>query len=243
MFNLISLRQELRKAADPEKAKGLARFFKTGKGQYGEHNLFLGISVPDSRKLAIKYNELSFDEIRELLKSKVHEERLIALLILVHNFRLGSDPKRKAIFEYYLANTKYINNWDLVDLSADKIVGEYLVLGTKEQSNKGLKVIKGLARSKSMWERRIAIIATYAFIKRGESKLTFEISKKLIDDRRDLIQKAVGWMLREVGKRCGQETEEQFLVRHYKQMGRTCLRYAIEHFSRELRKKYLLGQI
>lgn len=241
-MDILEFRRELSRLADYDRAKVLSRFFKTGKGDYGEGDVFLGITVPVSRKLAIKYKDLTFLEIRELLKSKIHEERLIALLILVHNFRLGSDPERKRIFEYYLANTKYVNNWDLVDLSADKIVGEYLALTPALSQRRG-SILLFLAQSKNMWERRIAMISTYAFIKRGEYKLTFEIAERLVDDKHDLIQKAVGWMLREVGKHCGQEIEEEFLVRHYKQMGRTSLRYAIEHFDEKRRREYLLGRI
>lgn len=239
MFNLINLRQELRKLADPARSKVLARFFKTGKGEYGEGDIFLGITVPESRKIAQKFKDLDFDSIRSLLKSRIHEERLIALLLLVHNFERGSDEAKNKIFDFYLSHTKYINNWDLVDLSADKIVGEYFA-----QSGKVSRLILlRLAGSNNLWERRIAIIATFAFVKRGENALTFEIAERLIDDKHDLIQKAVGWMLREVGKHCGQDIEEQFLIRHYKKMGRTALRYAIEHFPEELRKKYLLDQV
>src|SRR3989304_2918397 len=205
------LRRELKGFADSKKAIILQRFFKTGKGEYGEGDMFLGITVPVSRSLAIKYKNLAFREIRELLKSKIHEERLIALLILVHNFKIGSGIIKKKIFDFYLLHTKYINNWDLVDLSADKIVGEYLALGTRGHRDKVLKVIKELSQSDNLWERRIAMIATYAFIRRGEYRLTFEIAEKLIDDKHDLIQKATGWMLSEVGKRCGKEIEEQFL--------------------------------
>lgn len=240
---LSLLRADLKKIADAKRAKIIARFFKTGKGEYAEGDVFLGISVPESRRIAIEYKDLPLPEIRELLKSKIHEERLIALLILVHNFRLGSDPERTKIFNYYLLHTKYINNWDLVDLSADKIIGEYLFgqnfpfIGSAAQ----FSLLINLADSKNLWERRIAMISTYAWIKRGEYKLTFEIAKKLIRDKHDLIQKAVGWMLREVGKRCSREIEEEFLARYYKKMGRTTLRYAIEHFDEKRRKKYLQG--
>lgn len=230
------LRRDFQRIADPERAKMLQRFFKTGKGEYGEGDIFLGIAVPVSRKLAIKYKNLPFRDIRELLKSKIHEERLVALLIMVHNFKTGSDSEKKKVLDYYLSNTKYINNWDLVDLSADKILGEYLIDHDSE-------LLFKLSGSDSLWERRIAMIATYAFIRRGNCSLTFEIAEKLITDRNDLIQKAVGWMLREVGKRCGQASEEEFLAQNYKRMGRTALRYAIEHFRETKRKRYLTGGI
>lgn len=234
---LDKLRSDLKSLKNPERAKSLQRFFKTGKGEYGEGDIFLGITVPDSRKIAIRYKNLPFDEIRELLKSKIHEERLIALLILVRNFSTGSeDPERKKIFDLYLASTKYINNWDLVDLSAGYIVGGYLI-------DKPRNVLIKLAKSKNIWERRIAIISTFAFIYKGMAEPTLKIAEILISDKHDLIQKATGWMLREVGKRCGQEIEEQFLIRHYKKMGRTALRYAIEHFPENKRRKYLAGTI
>src|SRR5581483_3656710 len=192
---LIELQNDLKKLANPKKAKVLARFFKTGKGEYGVGDIFLGIQVPDSRRLAIKYKDLSVSDIQKLLQSKIHEERLIALLILVHNFIKGDEQKKKEIFDFYIINTKYINNWDLVDLSADKIVGAYAL-------DKKRDVLYTLAKSKNMWERRIAIIATYQFIKeKKEYKDTFAIAEILLTDAHDLIQKAVGWMLREVGKR------------------------------------------
>ena len=233
---IFDLKNDLKKLVNPKKALILQRFFKTGKGEYGEGDVFLGVTVPESRKIATKYKDLSFNEIHGLLKSKIHEERLIALLILVHNFKSGSDEEKKKIFDYYLANSKYINNWDLVDLSAGYIVGKYLF-------DKPRGILVELAKSDSMWERRIAIIATFAFIYAHDFEETFKIAEILISDKTDLIQKAVGWMLREVGKRCGREIEEEFLVRHYKQMGRTCLRYAIEHFPEKTRKDYLLGTI
>lgn len=221
---LRNLREDLKKISSPKRAKILARFFKTGKGEYGEGDIFLGITVPNSRKIAIKYRDLPFDEIRELLKSKIHEERLISLLILVHNFQKGEQKEKKKIFEYYMQNTKYINNWDLVDLSADKIVGEYLISVDRSEQSSRFSILSELACSNNLWERRIAMVATFAFIKRGECVMTFKIAGILLSDRNDLIQKAVGWMLREAGKRCGEEREEQFLVCHYKQMGRTALR-------------------
>ena len=251
----------MRRAANPVKAKFLAVFFKTGKGQYGENDIFLGLTVPQSRKFAVKYKGLPFSDITQLLASKYHEERLIALLILVHRFGTADEGLRKEIFDFYLAHTKYINNWDLVDLSADKIVGEYLVKSPQTPFSKGGEresqiplYLKGggrqaggllykLAKSSDLWERRISIISTYAFIKRGEYKDTLAVADILLHDSHDLIQKAVGWMLREVGKRVSQEIEEEFLVTRYKSMPRTALRYAIERFPEEKRKLYLRGEI
>lgn len=254
---LDRLHTDIKKLASPEKAKIYQRFFKTGKGEYGEGDVFLGITVPQSRNLAKKYQNISFSDITKLLHSKYHEERLIALLILVHNFTLsfhsqggrlkqrGSHDslgvqKRKQIFDFYLANTKYINNWDLVDLSAHKIVGAYhwhenkpLGLATIQ-----LPTLNSLARSKNLWERRIAMISTFYFIGKGEFDLALHIAEMLVHDKHDLIHKAVGWMLREIGKR-DQEIEEIFLRKHYKNMPRTMLRYAIEKFSAQKRAFYL----
>jgi len=229
---LKNLRKELRNKASLKKAKTLQGFFKTGVGQYGEGDIFLGVTVPDSRKIAVKYKELSFPEVAGLLKSKIHEERLTALLILVHNFKEGGESEKERIFNFYVKNTRFVNNWDLVDLSADKIVGAYLL----DRKDKG--ILYKLANSENLWERRIAIVATFNFIKNGETKDTLKISKLLLGDGHDLIHKAVGWMLREIGKR-SLEDEERFLRKHYKKMPRTMLRYAIERFSEEKRRIYL----
>lgn len=232
MLELLLL--EINKSANPKKAELLSRFFKTGPGQYGEGDVFLGITVPVSRKIALKYKNLSFPEISKLLSSKIHEERLIALLILVNQFEHGQENTRKKIFEFYLAHTKFINNWDLVDLSAPNIVGMYL-LGKKDR-----KILTRLARSNNLWERRIAIISTLAFIvKAKEYKDTFEISTILLHDKHDLIHKAVGWMLREVGKRISESVEREFLDLYYQEMPRTMLRYAIERFDSKSRMYYL----
>ena len=231
---LKDLQKEVKKLTDNKKAKFLQRFFKTGIGEYGEGDIFAGITVPQSRSLAIKYKDLSFAQISKLLKSKIHEERLIALLILVHNFH--ENPLRKGrIYEFYLKNTKYINNWDLVDLSSHEIVGEYLL-------DKPKSILLNLAKSKNLWEKRIAVISTFTFIREREFNTSLKIAKILIEDKHDLIQKAVGWMLREIGKRDLRQ-EETFLKTHYKKMGRTALRYAIEKFPEGLRQKYLLGKI
>jgi 3-methyladenine DNA glycosylase AlkD len=227
-----ALRKELKQLADPEKAKILRGFFKTGPGQYGEGDVFLGVVVPASRKIAQKYSGLSRADVLALLKSKFHEERLIALFILLLQFEKSDDQKKEEIFHLYLKHTRWINNWDLVDLSADKIVGAFLEGKSKE-------ILSRLARSKSLWERRIAIIATFHGIKQKRCEETLTIAALLLKDKEDLIHKAVGWMLREVGKRCSEEAEEKFLKKHLKEMPRTMLRYAIERFSPEKRRFYL----
>jgi len=236
MINHLKLYQELNGLADPKKAHIFQRFFKTGKGEYGEGDIFLGITVPKSRKIAEKYSLLKFSEISELLRSKIHEERLIGLLILVNKYQKNVG-KRKEIFDFYLENTRYINNWDLVDLSADKIVGRFLFDFGKDFPVYRM-LLRKLAESKNVWERRISVIATFYFIKNNSFSDTLKISEILLKDKHDLIHKAVGWMLREIGKR-NQEAEEKFLQKHYQKMPRTMLRYAIEKFSEEKRSYYL----
>ena len=231
---ISKLRKDLRKFTSREKAKTYQRFFKTGKGEYGAGDIFLGLTAPQSRKIAIKYKDLSFADIKKLLQSKIHEERLIALLILVHNFEKGTEAVRNSIYNYYLKHTEYVNNWDLVDLSAAKIVGQYLM-------DKSKNILFKLARSNNLWERRISIVATYQFIKDGRCQEALKVSQMLLKDEHDLIHKAVGWMLREVGKNCSQEVLEEFLKKHYKEIPRTTLRYAIEKFPKKLQKEYLQG--
>jgi 3-methyladenine DNA glycosylase AlkD len=232
---ITSLREDLQKLANPEKAKILQRFFKTGKGEYGEGDVFLGINAPSIKEIASKYKNLEFSDIEELLKSKIHEERIAALLILINRFSSGNDKAKKEIYEFYLVNTKYINNWDLVDLSAAKIVGSWL-------ADKEKDVLYKLALSENVWERRIAIISTFDFIRKNKFRDTIDISKILLKDEHDLIHKAAGWMLREVGKR-EQDVLENFLKEYHKQMPRTTLRYAIEKFDPDTRRKYLRGEI
>jgi len=228
-----SLKDEMKKIADPEKARNLMRFFKTGKGEYAEGDKFLGVMVPQSRQLVKKYwREISVDETKKLLRSDYHEERLTALLILVAKSGVSDDVSKKEIFDLCLDNIGYINNWDLVDVSAPSIVGAYL-------EEKDTLILFKLAASKSLWERRIAVLATFHFIKIGQPRVALDIAEVLVNDPHDLIQKAVGWMLREIGKRCGQEVEEEFLRKHYKTMPRTMLRYAIERFDDEKRRYYL----
>ncbi len=229
---LKKLRKEIRSLANPEKAKILAGFFKTGKGQYGEGDKFLGITVPQTRTVAKKYWQLPLAEVLQLLQSIFHEERLAALLIMIVQYERGDEKQKKKIFDAYLKNTQWINNWDLVDLTADRIVGAYL-------ADKPKDILFSLAESKLLWERRIAMLATFHEIKNGRSQTTLEIAKKLLNDKEDLMHKAVGWMLREVGKRCSQEEEEKFLQKYIKVMPRTTLRYAIERFEEGKRQGYL----
>lgn len=234
-MSLDELRQSVNKLANPAQAKILSRFFKTGKGEYGEGDEFLGIKVPISRKTAKQFYALSLDEIQELINSKIHEERLIALFILTEQFRKGDEAKKRSIFHFYLKNTKQVNNWDLVDLSAERIIGSYLF-------DKDKNILFKLARSKNLWERRIAIMSTFHFIKIGSYDTTLSIADMLLKDEHDLIHKAVGWMLREIGNR-DLKTEETYLKKHYKIMPRTMLRYAIEKFPERKRQAYLKGKV
>lgn len=220
--------------ADPEKAAILSRFFKTGKGQYGEGDIFLGVMVPGQRRIAKKYETLSLKDIRKLLSSKIHEHRLVALIILVNQYKKGDEHDRDKIVDFYLRYSKYINNWDLVDLSAPNIPGEYLL-------NKDRAVLYRLARSKNLWERRIAIMSTFAFIRKNDFEDALRISALLLHDDHDLIHKAVGWMLREVGKR-DFKAEEDFLKEHYRVMPRTMLRYAVERFDQTKKRLFMYGQ-
>ncbi len=225
--------REIREKADPEKAKMLLRFFKTGPGEYAEGDRFLGVVVPVQRELVKKYSSLTQKEIFKLVRSPIHEERLSGLLIWVEQFRRGGEREKQTIFRAYLKHTRFINNWDLVDLSAPAIVGGYL-------EGRGHSLLKTMARSSVLWERRIAILATFYFIKRNSFQTALALSKILLQDHHDLIHKAVGWMLREIGKR-DLKTEEVFLRRFYRQMPRTMLRYAIEKFPETKRQAYLRG--
>ncbi len=226
---------KLKTFASKEKATILQRFFKTKPGQYGEGDIFLGVSVPHTRKIAKEFRTLSLKEISTLLQSPIHEERLCALLILVDQFEKGDTKQQTQVYQYYCKQTKHINNWDLVDLSAYKIVGRHLL-------NKERTQLYHFAKSDDLWKKRIAIIATYAFIKNDDFRDTFALAKILLLDKHDLMHKAVGWMLREVGKR-NLKSEETFLKNTYKKMPRTMLRYAIEKFQEEKRQDYLKGRI
>ena len=228
---LTQLKKNLLNLKNPQKAEIMRGFFKTGKGQYGEGDIFLGVSVPDQRKIAKKYPNLSIENIQKLLWSKIHEERLTALFILIIKYRKADEQEKKEIFDFYLTNTKYINNWDLVDSSAEHILGTYLL-------EKDKSILYQMAKSENLWERRISIMSTFHFIKNNKFNDALKISKLLLNDDHDLIHKAVGWMLREIGKR-NQNEEENFLEKHHKTMPRTMLRYSIEKFDETKRKHYL----
>jgi 3-methyladenine DNA glycosylase AlkD len=223
--------RDLTQRSNPDKAKHLSKYFKTGPGQYGEGDRFLGISVPDQRKIAKRYRNLPLPDLQTLLRSPIHEHRLTALLILVSQYEQSDHPGKATIFRFYLQNTEHINNWDLVDLSAPKIVGAHL-------DQKDPSLLFTLAQSNSVWERRIAILATFTFIKHNAFNAALQIAEQLVHDDHDLIHKAVGWMLREIGKR-DQAIEEQFLRQHSLHMPRTMLRYAIEKFDDDTRHFYL----
>lgn len=227
--------QELDAVVDPQKAQVLARFFKTGKGEYGEGDIFIGVVVPAQRTIAKKYRDLPLSEVAQLLSSPVHEHRLTALLILVYAFegKKTTQDQRKKIYDLYLRSTRWINNWDLVDLSAPKIVGAYLGDEPKQRG-----ILYDLARSSDLWERRIAMLSSFAFIRWGEYTDALALAEVLVHDPHDLIHKAVGWMLREIGKK-DQEVEEKFLRVHYRTMPRTMLRYAIERFDKEKKNYYM----
>jgi 3-methyladenine DNA glycosylase AlkD len=221
----------LKRAADPAHALALRRFFKTGPGQYGEGDRFLGIRVPSLRALAREYEGLPLSEARALLASDWHEARLLALLILVRQHHRGTPLERQRIFRLYLRSTGRINNWDLVDCSAPQIAGPHLLGEQRARLTK-------LAQSPKLWERRIAMLATFHGIKRGDYGPALEIAERLLADQHDLIHKAVGWMLREVGNR-DRATAEAFLRGHAARMPRTALRYAIERFPEAERRRYL----
>jgi 3-methyladenine DNA glycosylase AlkD len=234
-YSQISKR--LRELASPETAAALQWFFKTRPGEYGEGDVFIGIKVPPLRKVAAEFKTASFAAIDALLKSKIHEERSLALMILVRRFERADEAMRQQIYEFYLAHSACINNWDLVDGSAPYISGPYLWEHTAAR-----KQLYVYVKSPSLWERRIAIISTFYFIRQNDFPDALKISELLLGDKHDLIHKAVGWMLREIGKR-DLKAEQTFLKKHYRTMPRTTLRYAIERFPEALRKKYLLGTI
>lgn len=226
---------ELIKHQRPEKSAFMERFFKTGKGQYGEGDQFLGISMPDQRKVAKKYYKITdYNDIEKLLQSPIHEYRMAGLLLLVYKYEKTSEDKEK-IYNFYIKHRKAINNWDLVDVTTPNIVGAYLLDKEKD-------ILYKFAHSKDLWERRISILATFRFIKDNQFKDTIKISKILLKDKHDLIHKAVGWMLRELGKK-DLTTLKLFLKKHYKEMPRTMLRYSIERFPEEERKRYLKGTV
>jgi 3-methyladenine DNA glycosylase AlkD len=229
------IQKRLLDLGDRDKAQILQRFFKTGPGEYGEGDRFLGITVPRLRKLSKEHEDMDQDEVEALIESPFHEARLLALLIFIRRYQREDESGKKGIYTFYLQSTRRINNWDLVDLSAPNIVGDFLL-------NRSRKPLYKLARSRLLWERRIAILATYRFIKEQQFEDTLKISEILICDEEELIHKAVGWMLREVGKR-DQAVEESFLRKHYRQMPRTMLRYAIERFPAPKRALFMQGRI
>jgi 3-methyladenine DNA glycosylase AlkD len=232
---IAEIHRELESLADPCHAAILQRFFKTGPGEYGEGERFRGIRVPVLRKMARKYRHLSLAEAGRLVQSAFHEDRLLALLTLIHRYYQGEGAVRDAIHRLYLEHRRFVNNWDLVDASAPHLVGHYL-------RDRNTDPLTRLADSGVLWERRMAIIATFHFIKQGDHDETLRVARLLLGDPEDLIHKAVGWMLREVGKR-DVTVAEAFLQAHYRQMPRTMLRYAIERFPEARRQAYLTGAV
>lgn len=228
---LDRIKSDLQKLADPERAKLLSRYFKSGKGEYGEGDVFLGIPVPEQRKIAKRHSEITLKDLQKLLSSKIHEHRLTALLILAIKYQRADDAGRDNIFAFYMKNLKHVNNWDLVDLSAHKIAGAHLY-------DKDRSLLYRLAKSGNVWERRIAVITTFQFIRNNDFGDSFRIAELLLNDTHDLIHKAVGWMLREIGKK-DRGAEETFLLQYSGKMPRTMLRYAIERFDNNKRQFYL----
>ncbi|MBU4217236.1 DNA alkylation repair protein [Candidatus Parcubacteria bacterium] len=231
MSKIENLKKDLHALASSHQAALLQRFFKTSPGEYGEGDIFLGIKVPVQRIIVKKYRDLPLVDVLDFLQSQIHEQRMVALLILVEKFKRGKDNEKEQIFKAYLGNTKWINNWDLVDVTCHHIVGQYL-------ADKDRGVLYDLAKSTDLWQKRIAVVSTFAFIRNNDFYDILKIAEILVNDKHDLIQKAVGWMLREVGKR-DQMVEEVFLKKYYQTMPRTMLRYAIEKFSESERRFYL----
>lgn len=231
MIEPRALQKRIRGLANPADARFLQRFFKTGPGEYGEGDRFLGIRVPATRQLIREYRGPALPAARLLLKSRYHEERLLALLLLVRAYARAAPAEQGAIYRFYLANTRHINNWDMVDCSAPQIVGLHLM-------ERDRRVLNRLARSRNVWERRIAVLATQSFIRSGEYGPTLDLAERLLHDRHDLMHKAVGWMLREVGNR-DRSVLERFLDRYAGKMPRTMLRYAIEKLPPRLRQRYM----
>lgn len=229
------IHERLQSRGDPNRAQILQRFFKTGPGEYGEGDVFVGLRVPEIRRLAREYQALPLSLAVQLLRSPIHEARLLALLIMVQAYRRSEAAQQEQICRVYLENTRFINNWDLVDLSSEHIVGPQI-------KHLGRDRLQALASSPWLWDRRIAIMATFHYIKKGEFSETLWFAELLLRDSEDLIHKAVGWMLREIGKR-DQKVEESFLKIHYQKMPRTMLRYAIEKFPEDLRQRYLKGNL
>jgi len=233
--------QAINAGSNEQKALFFQSFFRTGPGEYAEGDQFLGLTVPNQRIIAKQFHELPLKELSEPIKSPFHELRLTSLLILVNQYNKAIQENNlqhaQAIIEFYLTHTAYINNWDLVDSSADKILGHYIYAHPEDQ-----KILKQFSKSKSIWEKRIAMISCFYYIRQESFQLPLQIAETLLSDKHDLIHKAVGWMLREIGKR-NRSILDQFLHKHYPQIPRTTLRYAIEKHPEAIRKKYLLGEI
>jgi len=221
-MSLSEIKNELKRLGDAERATHALRFFKTGKGEYGEGDKFIGASVPTQRAVAKKFKQIPLIEVFELMKSEFHEHRLTALFILVDKYKKADEKTKKQIADFYLANLKYVNNWDLVDSSAHKIIGEYLLENPGERD-----ILYKLARSNHLWSKRVSIISTFTLIREKQSNDALKIAEILLKDEHDLMHKAVGWMIREIGNR-DHATEKKFLDKHFKYMPRTMLRYAIE---------------
>jgi 3-methyladenine DNA glycosylase AlkD len=232
-MNSQKIIRELKQKGSKKKAQKSAYFFKTGKGEYGEGDRFWGVTVPEERIIAKANRDLKFTEIEKLLKHPFHEARLTGLFILVYKYEKTDDKPKKKIYNFYIRNLKAVNNWDLVDTTAPQIIGDYL-----ERNKKEKKILYKLSESKNLWERRIAIVSTWYFIRKNDFTDTLKISEKLLKDKEDLIHKAVGWMLREVGKR-NEKTLLKFLDKHVKRMPRTALRYSLERLSENKRKYYM----
>lgn len=227
-----AVRRALRRAARPDKIAILSSFFKTGPGEYGAGDRFLGVPVPTQRRIARDHRAMSLDAVVDLLRGPIHEERLTALLILLEKFKIGSPAERSALHRFYVRHLHRVNNWDLVDCSAATLVGEAL-------EGKSHALLDRLARSANWWDRRVAMIATHHFTKKGDPKPALRLARRLLSDPHDLMHKAVGWMLREVGKRCSEKALRGFLHCHGREMPRTALRYAIERMSPEHRRSML----
>ena len=228
--------EEIRALANKERANHSKKFFKTGKGEYGYGDIFLGVRVPKIRLIAKKNIDISITDMKTLIKSKYHEERLLGLIILVNKYSKSKDEKdRDQLYNIYVSSFKYVNNWDLVDVTCAHVIGKHLF-------DKDRSILYTWAKSNDLWTKRIAIVSTHCFIRKNDLQETFKIAKILLNDEHDLIHKAVGWMLREAGKK-DMEKEEIFLKKHYKTMPRTMLRYAIERFPEPKRQKYLKGTI
>ncbi|MCD4693855.1 DNA alkylation repair protein [bacterium] len=225
------IKNEIIEFADKKRAEITSSFFKTSKGEYGEGDLFLGVRVPVLRQIAKKYKKINFKDLEKLLNTNLHEYRFIALVLLIDKYKKGDNIEKKGVYDFYIKNLKNINNWDLVDISAPHIVGNYL-------EDKDRAILYKLVNSKNLWFRRVAIISTFSFIRNNDFKDCLKITEILLNDEEDLIHKAVGWMLREIGNR-DLKTEEEFLKKYYKKIPRTTLRYAIEKFEEKKRQKYL----